>query len=162
MKAAGLEGEVAVGLDPNAAAPIVLMSVEASSNTSALHGVSLLLEQAPRTLRQIQDEANVRPGAYITTTLVTRDPKAERQIKSLVRLMVLLGVLGIVLTVAATTWADPRLARRAARRRALPEPPVEDELGQHGGRHVRDRPRDDASDLSEVGAGSDPVMHGPG
>lgn len=162
LKTSGLEGEVAVGLDPNAAAPIVLVSVEASSNQTALRGVGLLLDDAPRTLRRIQDEANVRSGSYITTTLVTRDPKAERQIKSLVRIMVLVGVLGIAFTVAGASWTDARMLRRAARKRQRPTPPLENRPPRHGGATGHDEPTPPAAATSLSREPADTVMHGPG
>jgi hypothetical protein len=146
LKEKGLVGNVGVGLDLRAAAPIVLITVDSLTADGSLRGVDLVMQELPRTLADVQRQAGVNSGSYITLTTVTHPSKAARVVKSLVRLLVVVVVAGIATTVFITARFDVWLARRTGRPRVpRVKGRVEDELPPH------DDARKDSLDNSEPG-----------
>jgi capsular polysaccharide biosynthesis protein len=126
-----------VQADGRTNSPVLVIDVKDSSPTSAIKIRDLLIARAPVRLSTMQEALAVRPNDRVTATVLTLDSQAQEIGKNRLRAGVIVGCLGLVLTlVAATLWDSHR--RRSAGRRIAPDPfqeatlPVEGEVEEAG------------------------------
>lgn len=110
------ELDYGVGLDQLAAAPMVIIQVEADEPERAQRAETYLSERFVSVVRQLQDEASVPRDSLITTqTIVPADvPKVGH--KSQLRMGIVAGALGVMGTLVLAAVADALLNRRRRRR----------------------------------------------
>lgn len=109
-------GAYDVTADVSTSAPIVLISAKAPTSDAAQALLTAVESQVPVTLRELQNSLSVRPGAQITSMVVTNDeaPKAIQKARYRTIVMVGVGTLGLGFLMIAVL--DGLLQRRSARR----------------------------------------------
>lgn len=112
LKAAGVTGTYEVGPDTASPAPIVLVTVETTSESAALSSLQLILDRAPLRLLALQRETSVKNNAFITSTVITRSTRAEAVRKPQIRAVMVAAVSGIAMTLMITAAVDAMLLRR--------------------------------------------------
>ncbi|MEU3463653.1 chain length determinant protein [Streptomyces sp. NPDC006733] len=125
LRARGVEGAYQAMLADNAQGPLLVLTVTGTDPDRVLTSGQLLAAYAENRLRQFQAEQSVAPNAMIrmTTILPPNDPltQATRSTKS----VVVAGLLGLALSVAAAWFVDARRRPRPA-----PDPsPAPDAVG---------------------------------
>ena len=92
--------------------PILVITVEDSNPEVALDATAYLLDQAPKTLDDLQAGLGVRPNSRITSTVITRDAVPEPVRKSQLRALVVALGAGVTLTALAAAAVDGLLRQR--------------------------------------------------
>ncbi len=112
IEEAGGGEDYRVALDPNSPAPLVQIEAEGPTPTFALRTLDLVLAELPRQLIQIQREASVPVGAYMSSTTVTSTAEPESSLKPRIRALVVAVGVGLAGTLLFTALLDAFLARR--------------------------------------------------
>jgi len=120
--------------DGSTAAPILLISVQASSARSASGALDILVDSVPSTLTSLQQSADVQPLAMMGSRLIASSPEPVMSRNPQLRVLVLALAGGAGTTLVLVAFVDRLLLRRRRRRAA-----AEDAL--HATPDERDRPR---------------------
>jgi hypothetical protein len=105
-----------VGLDPTAAAPMVVIEVESKSPTVSRDAERFLSARLPTVLLELQDVADVSAKARISSTSIIEPDLPKVQRKSQIRAAVVMGAVGLLGTVLVAAALDALLLRRPRRR----------------------------------------------
>ena len=114
-----------VGLDPTAAAPMIVIQVESKSPTVSRDAERFLNDRLPTVLLELQDLAGVSSRSRISSTPIIAPDEPEIKRKSQIRAAVVVSAVGILGTVLVAGAVDALLLRR--RRRSDDEPPADSE-----------------------------------
>jgi capsular polysaccharide biosynthesis protein len=119
MKAQGLDGtfEIAANRDFYRG-PIIDVSAEGTTTEQAIKNANIVVAEMKSQLTELQKVQGTDPSYYIQMNIIQSPSKATRVLSGTLRLLILVGALGVIATVAAGLIAD---ARSRARRRRLEE-----------------------------------------
>lgn len=110
--------DYSIGLDPSAAAPMLLVTVESNDPTRSVDAERFLRERLPTVLDQLQDSAAVPDKSRITSTVVIEPDRPKILRKAQIRLAVAATALGLMGTVMLAALVDARASRRRRGHRA--------------------------------------------
>lgn len=113
-----------IGLDPTAAAPMLLIQVESNDPQRSTDAERFLRERLPTVLDQLQDSAAVPDKSRITSTMVIEPDRPKILRKTQIRLAVAATALGLMGTVMLAALIDARAGRRRRTHRARPNEPA--------------------------------------
>lgn len=106
--------------DPTTSGAVLIIDVKDTTAPGAAKVMKLLATMAPQQLRQLQADANTPSHGQITTDLVAQDTKPVASHKSQQRAGLLVGAMGVALTVLGAAFVDGFAVRREQRRAARP------------------------------------------
>ncbi len=132
LKEAGAAGAYTAQLDGTAAAPMVLVTAEASSAAGSQKTLGLVLARIPTVLNSIQDLAAAPQTARITTIVLTQTQQPVKNIKSVIRAVGVAVAGGLAVTLLLTAVVDAVLVRPRRPRGAKHRP------GRKARREARD------------------------
>lgn len=113
-------GEYTVAQDPTTQAPILIVTATGPDDAAALRIRDKVTSAMPGELDALQRDASVPEKARITMTDLVVDEHATASWKPLMRLLIVLGALGVVGTVLFVGGVDAiARSRKDARRRRL-------------------------------------------
>jgi hypothetical protein len=112
------ELDYGIGLDPTAAAPMLIVNVESNDPQRSVDAERFLRERLPSVLQQLQDSAAVPGKSRITSTVVIEPDRPKILRKSQIRMAVAATALGLLGTVMLAALLDARAARRRRGHRA--------------------------------------------
>ena len=118
LKAEGAKGEFTVEADPLTSAPVLLVTVDATSSAAALDTLDLVVERVDTTFVNVQNAIGATGKSLINQRVLTRDQRATLVRKTQIRVLLVTIVGGLIMTVLAAAGTDALLAARAARRRS--------------------------------------------
>ena len=115
--AAGVSNDYTVVRDRTTSGPILLITAEETSSSTASASLETVIKEVPVTTLTLQTDTAIPESALIEVTEIgkTGDPEPRR--KSQIRALLVVLVGGLSLTVLGTSFLDSLLGRRAARRR---------------------------------------------
>lgn len=111
--ALGATADYRVELDSTSPAPILLVTVEANAAAAAGNTLSVVLDQIPDTLVEVQQAANVPSNAFITSSPVTREVTPTKSVKPQLRALIVAVGGSLVLSLMAIAGLDGLLRRRS-------------------------------------------------
>jgi hypothetical protein len=117
LKEGGALGEWTVELDSTAAAPLILVTVDAETPDSSRKTLGLVLQQIPEVLQRVQQAVNAPTNAYIRSSVITSTEQPVRGVKPVIRAVGVVAAGGLLATIFGTTLVDSFLARRRRRQR---------------------------------------------
>jgi hypothetical protein len=127
VRAATGDVEYGVALDTSAAAPIVVVGVEARDPEAARATMGFLSQRLEQALQDVQLDSDVPTDALITLMPITQMNIPQVEYKSQVRAGVVAAVGGLAATLLLTALIDAAIRARSRRRTADPataRPPV--------------------------------------
>lgn len=104
--------EFAVTRDPSASAPFLQIDVTSPDAAQAMRVMRELVALTPQKLQAMQDKASVDSPAYITTSVVSEDPKPQVVQKTRVRLTAATGLASMIIFLTLVLTLDDWLVRR--------------------------------------------------
>ncbi|MEU2775362.1 Wzz/FepE/Etk N-terminal domain-containing protein [Streptomyces sp. NPDC007162] len=108
LKARGAKGTFAAKLADNAQGPLLWLTVTGTDKASVLSSDRILTAYAKERLDQFQKQQSVAPKAMIRMTTIVPPQNPAAQTKTRLEYMVMAGALGLVLTLAASFYAEAR------------------------------------------------------
>ncbi|MCB0981286.1 MAG: hypothetical protein H6513_15885 [Acidimicrobiaceae bacterium] len=124
LKAQGLDGtfEIAANRDFYRG-PIIDVAGEGPSGSAAITNTNLVIAELERQLTTLQTSQGTDPSYWIRVETIVTPDKATTVFSGTLRALILVGGLGVVLTVGAGLVADSRFVRdRRAAREVSPDP----------------------------------------
>ena len=112
------ELDYSIGLDPTAAAPMLLIHVESNDPQRSVDAERFLRERLPTVFDQLQDAAAVPDKSRITSTVIIEPDRPKILRKAQIRLAVAATALGLMATVMLAALIDARAGRRRRGRNA--------------------------------------------
>jgi hypothetical protein len=116
VKAQFGEANLAVALDPAAAAPMILIEVSSSSAKTSQAVEQSLSKRLPDVLLQLQENAKVPSKSLITATSVFAADIPQIDRKSQIRAATVAAAAGLLVTILAAAAVDALAFRRRRRR----------------------------------------------
>ena len=117
-------GSFMVTRDQTTSAPVLLIVGNGRTATGALNTAKAAANLITPALNVLQKSAAVPTRARVSVSTVAYDRTASVVVKTQLRAVLAVIILGLALTVIATAFFDRALLRRQARRAAEPEPPA--------------------------------------
>lgn len=109
------EAVITVGDDPTTTGPIVLVSVNAPNPGEATELRDQITATIAPALVQMQNQLGIRPYSQITSSVLATDDQPQRELKNLLRAIIVVVALGGSTTVLMTGYLDKRLLARRPR-----------------------------------------------
>ncbi len=106
-----------VAPDPTTSGPVLLVEGTDRSPSGALRTEKRVLEQMPRTLASLQEDAGAGPETLITMAVITQDKTAQTTRKSQIRALIVAVVIGLGFTLGLMLLADRRRSGSSRHRR---------------------------------------------
>lgn len=130
LAASGFADQYTVAL-PTLATPatgsVLIITVTGHDPASVQRTLLAVIRQVGVALGQIQ--GLVRPKDRIGVATLARSPRAALAVGKTARPLVAIGLLGLLVALGLPVLADPRLARRAARRATAAQGRADEEVG---------------------------------
>ena len=158
LKSKGLEGTFTIAANRDFyRGPIVDVAAESTSSEAAISDTKLVIKEIQDELVALQTQQGTDPAYFIRAELVVGADRATTVFSGTLRLLIVAGGLGAILTVAAGLVADAIERRRLTAAKVSDEEEDDDEPGL-------DPVADDPDDPVAAGPVGDeaPVSAGPG
>ncbi|WP_206281910.1 chain length determinant protein [Streptomyces amritsarensis] len=120
LKALGVTGTHEVKIADNAQGPFMWLTVTGTDPAAVLKSDELLAGYAEKRLKEFQSQQSVAPEAMIRMATIVPPQKPEAQTKTRIQYIVMVGALGLVLSLVAVFFVEAR--RRTPRAKNLPDP----------------------------------------
>lgn len=114
LKAEGMQGEFEIAANRDFyRGPIIDVAAEAPTSEEALHATDLVTRELDAQLKALQENQKIDPNYFIRTAPVVKAAETTTVLTGTVRMLILVGGLGTVLTVGAGLLADALSRRRS-------------------------------------------------
>ncbi|AQT75144.1 chain length determinant protein [Streptomyces sp. fd1-xmd] len=120
LKALGVTGTHEVKIADNAQGPFMWLTVTGTDPAAVLKSDELLAGYAEKRLKEFQSQQSVAPEAMIRMATIVPPQKPEAQTKTRIQYIVMVGALGLVLSLVAVFFVEAR--RRTPRAKNRPRP----------------------------------------
>ncbi|MFE2130334.1 MULTISPECIES: YveK family protein [Streptomyces] len=120
LKALGVTGTHEVKIADNAQGPFMWLTVTGTDPAAVLKSDELLAGYAEKRLKEFQSQQSVAPEAMIRMATIVPPQKPEAQTKTRIQYIVMVGALGLVLSLVAVFFVEAR--RRTPRAKNRPAP----------------------------------------
>lgn len=118
LQQAGVTGDYTISPDYIIEGPVLLVEVEGETAQAALATLDVIVDQAPRTLRELQAQVGVPSSSSITATVISRDAQPVLVRRGQVRAVLVAAALGGAGTLLGVSLLDSLLLLRRQRRAA--------------------------------------------
>ena len=115
LKDRGATGTYEVDPDLSTSGPLLLVVAQASTPRGALNTMQMVLDEAPRTLAELQRSIGAPAGTLLTTSVINKDSKPKEVRKSQLRAVILASIAGLTGTVFGVVLLDGLLSRLSER-----------------------------------------------
>jgi hypothetical protein len=115
---------IEVARDVSTSGPVIVIAVTGDSDKNVGGAFTRMLDTVPRTLAMLQSEAGISAAARMTALPITVDSQSTVSHKNRIELAVIVGVVGIALSLLLQGLVDALAVARRERKAARSEAPA--------------------------------------
>jgi hypothetical protein len=115
---------IEVARDVSTSGPVIVITVTGNSDQNVDDAFTSMLDTVPRTLATLQSEAGIATAARMTALPITVDSQSTVSHKNRIELAVIVGVVGLVLTLLLQGLVDALAVARRERKAVRSEAPA--------------------------------------
>jgi len=124
VKAQSETAQYVVGIDDSTRGPVIVVDVTDADPQTTLDVLNHIIDRIPEQLDALQDQVDAPADSVISSTPLTVDEKADRDMGGTIRMVIAALVVGVAVTCITAFALDGILRRRRLRRTGwVDEPP---------------------------------------